>query len=259
MRSMLDELRRAILNKGFLLAIVLVFLMYFIDGNQALDEYADVLSLLDQITDIGAFTWIIPCVGTLCHAGSFVSEFTSGNVRYRYIRGSIRRYALQKCAAVFVSACLAICIGIGLYGGYAYLVCGRIMNPETLGNYLPYAEHSFHILVAEGHYVGYILVHTLLRGIAAGMWSLTGLCLSTVWKNNYIALFSPVVVIYFKDFVWSWLSIHPRVTLKSMEMGSIYVGGVARPAGIIVGTFALVSLALTACVYLSLKRGCCNV
>ena len=74
MRPMLDELRRAIFNKGFLLAIVLVFMMYFVDGNQALDEYTSVLTLLDSITGLGAFTWVVPCVGALCYAGSYVRE-----------------------------------------------------------------------------------------------------------------------------------------------------------------------------------------
>jgi len=260
LRALFDEIKRSISGKGFFSAVALVFLMYFIDGNQTLDQHANVISLLDLITDVGAFTWLVPCVGTLCHAGSFVSEFRNGCVRYIYIRGGTVSYTFRKCVSVFVSAFLAISLGILLYGVYAYMVCKTIITPDVLSNYVPYKDtHSFDILIADGHPVAYILIHTALRGLAAGMWSVAGFCLSTMWKNGYIAVFSPTVILYFKDYVWSRFSFYPRVTLKSMEMGSVYAAGVVGPLLIIVGSFAAVSLMFSLFTYFSLKRGCESV
>lgn len=260
MRSVLDELKRSIANKGFVLTVLLVFIMYFIDGVQTLDEYTDLVSLLDLITGVGAFTWVIPCVGTLCYAGSFVTEYSQGYVRYKYMRVGVGRYAIQKCVATFISACAAIFMGIFLYAVYAYTVCGQIINPEVLGNYIPYVDSSsFYILIARGHYVEYLLLLTFFRGLAAGMCALIGLCLSTVWKNGYIALFSPAVLIYFKDYVLNWLSIDLRISLKSLEFGYLNMGGVIKPAAIIIGTFVAISAVITFLVYRSLKRGCANV
>ncbi len=255
MQSFRDEIRRSIFNKGFLLAVALIFLMYSIDGNQALNEYASVLSLLEMITGIGAFKWVIPCVGTLCYASSFVNEYESNYVRYHIIRGGIKRYALQKCIAVYTSAILATCIAIFTYTLYAYAVCREILDIGELGNYLPYIESfSFYNLIADGHYILYIVLHTTFHGMAAGMWALTGLFLSTIWKNAYVALFAPVIIVYFKDFVWAWLSIHPSVTLKSLEMGTLYIGGTWKPLVIIAGIFTLLSCLLAFCTCRRLRR-----
>lgn len=257
---MLDELKRSIANKGFVLTILLVFIMYFIDGVQALNEYSDLVSLLDLITNVGAFTWVIPCVGTLCYAGSFVNEHSQGYVRYKYMRIGVGRYAIQKCAATFISACAAIFIGIFLYAVYAYTVCGRIIDPDVLDNYIVYADSfSFYVLLSCGQYVEYLLLLTFFRGLAAGMCALIGLFISTVWKNGYIALFSPAILIYFKDYALSWLSIYPSISLKNMEFGYLNIGGVIKPAAIIIGTFMAISAVITFFVYRSLKRGCANV
>ena len=163
MRPILNELKRSIFNRGFMLAALLVFIMYFIDGNETLDKYTNLVSLLDLIANVGAFTWVIPCVGTLCYAGSFVSEYSQGYVRYKYIRSGVYQYAIQKCVAVFISACVAITAGILLYTVYAYLICGKIIDPNVLDNYIPYVDSaSFYVLIAEGHYVGYLLLHTFI-------------------------------------------------------------------------------------------------
>lgn len=260
MRSILDELKRSIVNKGFVLAILLVFIMYFIDGNESLDEYANLVSLLDLITNVGAFTWVIPCIGTLCYAGSFVSEYSQGYVRYKYMRIGVRRYALQKCTVTFISACVAVFAGVFLYAVYAYSVCGQIMDPDVLNNYSPYADSvSFYVLIIRGQYIEYLMLLTFIRGLAAGTCSLLGLFLSTVWKNSYIALFSPAILIYFKDYVLNWLSVYPNLSLKSMEFGQINIGGVIKPAAVIVVVFMAISALTTLFVYCSLKRGCADV
>ncbi|MGM9603338.1 MAG: hypothetical protein ACI3W5_17350 [Faecousia sp.] len=259
MRSMIDELRRAIFSKGFIFTVALVFAMYFIDGNQALDEYTSVLSLLEMISGIGAFKWVVPCVGTLCYAGSFVGEFEKGYVRYCITRKGVGHYAVQKSIAVCISAFFAVFIAILAYAAYAHSVCKELLNPEELANYLPYIENvSFYNLIDDGQYVIYILLQAALRGMAAGMWSIAGLLLSTVWKNTYVAIFSPAVIVYFKDYVMGWFSINPAVTLKSMEMGALYVGGTVKPLVIITSTFLLISAVFTACTYLNLRRGLAN-
>lgn len=260
MRPMLDELRRAIFNKGFLLAIVLVFMMYFVDGNQALDEYTSVLTLLDSITGLGAFTWVVPCVGALCYAGSYVREHDRGFARYAVVRSGLGIYVFRRSVAVFISAFLAICLAISGYGLYAYTVCGKVFYGELLGNYEPYAGFvSFYGLVVEGRYMQYIALHIMFHGLAAGMWAIFGLLLSTIWKNNYVALFSPAIVVYFKDFVLARFSLLPNVTLKSLEMGELYIEGVGRPLMLIIGVYLGISLLFTSAVYWRLKRGIADV
>jgi hypothetical protein len=257
---MLDELRRAIFNTGFLLTVMLVFMMYFVDGNQALDEYASVLALLDSITGVGAFTWVVPCVGTLCYAGSYVREHERGFARCIVVRSGLKKYVFRRCAAVFLSAFLAICLAISAYGLYAYTVCGEIFPMELINNYKPYAGLvSFYSLVVEGRYALYMALHIMLHGLAAGMWSIFGLLLSTVWKNNYVALFSPAIVVYFKDFVLDRFSLLPSVTLKSLEMGELHIEGVGRPLILIIGVYLGISLFFTAAVYWRLKRGIADV
>lgn len=260
MRPMLDELRRAIFNKGFLLAIALVFMMYFVDGNQALDEYASVLVLLDLITGLGAFTWIVPCAGALCYAGSYVREYDRGFARYAVVRSGLGKYVFRRCVAVFISAFLAICLAISVYGLYAYMVCGKLFSMEVINNYEPYARFmSFYSLVVEERYALYMALHIMFHGLAAGMWAIFGLLLSTIWKNNYVALFSPAIVVYFKDFVLARFSLLPNVTLKSLEMGELYIEGVGRPLMLIIGVYLGISLLFTAAVYWRLKRGIADV
>jgi hypothetical protein len=113
--------------------------------------------------------------------------------------------------AVAISALLATCIAIALYALYAYSMCGRIIGPEHIESYLPYADQvSFYIMIANGQYIAYILLHIVLHGMAAGMWALGGLMLSTVWQNIYVALFSPAIIVFFKDYVWAALSFYVR-------------------------------------------------
>lgn len=255
MRAALTEMKRAIFNRNFLVAVVLVFGMYYLDGSQALDQYASVLSLLDMIAGIGAYTWLVPCVGTICFSNSFVEEFEYGYVRYKVVRYGVGKYTCSKCAAVFFSAMLSTCMAIAFYGIYAYSVCGRILLEEELGNYIPYADaNGFDALVAQGKYGLYMFLKILFRGMAAGTWALLGLLLSTVWRNKYIAIFSPTIIVYFKDFVYGWLHIYPKVYLKSMEIGSLHVGELRKSLLIIPPTFVALAAAFSVLTYISIRR-----
>lgn len=249
------ELRRAIFSKGFVAAIGLIFILYYLDGRQTLNNSASVITLLDLISSVGSFTWLIPCVGVLCYAGSYVKEYDSGHLKYKLIRSGLSRYVLTKSTAVAVSAFLATCLGIALYALCAYGVCGQLITLENMKNYEPYVEDmSYYSLVANGHFIAYILIHIMLHGMAAAMWALGAFALSSVWRNIYIALFSPAIVVYFKDYLWSWLSLEITVNLKVVEMGELHICGWVLPLGLSVAIFMGVSFAFIAVLYFHMRR-----
>ncbi len=255
MRCMADDLRRAIVSRNFLLVVFLIFLMYFFDGFESLGANTSLAMHLDDIMGIGAFTWLVPCVGAICYAGSYVSERKSGYARYACQRGGVFRYVTSKAVATYFSALLATYAGITLYAIYAYAINPVLADEHVVSTYREWADSlSFCTLARANNILAYIALHILCRSLAAGMWAVVGLSISFLWPNQYAAIFSPALITYFKDFVYAWISINPSGFLKRLERGDISMTGVIAPISYITGIFLGISVALCLGAILSLQR-----
>lgn len=232
MRLFKNELRRAIAGKGFWLAVALVFLMYLQDGVESLNSgHADVFSLYDQISTIGSLHWLVPCVGALCFAWSYLADGRTHCLLYCQMRAGTWRYCLSKVAACFLSAALSTSLGIACFLAVAYWSCGRLINFDVLAaSYLPYVGSlALYDLIGQGHYGAFLFLRIALTGMTAGFWALFALMLSAFWSNASVVLSAPAILAYFKDYLYAWLGFEPPVHIKTLEWCDFRTPGVAGP------------------------------
>jgi hypothetical protein len=115
-------------------------------------------------------------------------------------------------------------------------------------------KDSLGTLILNGQYYEYIALRVLYHGLAAGMWAVCGLLLSSIWLNPYIAIFSPAFIAYFKCFIYTKLSIYPSIYLYNFEHAQLYIPGALLPTIVIASVFLGLSALLTAVFVIIVKR-----
>ena len=249
-----NELRRAFINRGFPVVILLVFLLYFQDGIETLSSgKTDVFLVYHMISELGSMRWLIPCVGAICFAGSYVADVKAGFLRYYLLRSNQLRYVSIKVFACFLSAALATMIGITAFLLFAFIKCRVLVDVSALEGYVDYKE-SLSSLISSGRYVLYLAFRVTFHGLAAGMWAVFGLMLSGIWQNTYITIFSPALFAYFKGFVYDMIGFRPRYYLTNFEWAWLGISGVLRPVLIIFSVFIGLSILFGIAFGLMLRR-----
>lgn len=192
------DLRRALLNIHFLVAILGVIGIMVISSIESRQWHLSVLNTFYLVTYSMPFllTFIF---STMTYSDAFSEDIQCKYIYAQLIRGDLRKYMLAKVISIFISGLLTMTLGMFLY---AILLRG----------YMPWLnleESTFESLMESGglrevlqqhSFLLYYFLFSLQYGIVAGVLSVFSAYMSLYYANKLFILTIPIVVWYFIDY-----------------------------------------------------------
>lgn len=151
---------------------------------------SDVLGEMDILLDIDAFRKIITIFGAVPFAANFSDEWINAAANHCIVRCGLRRYAISNVVVCAVSSFLTVFVGMMLFMG-TYSACAPFYIPDSNPTPPPYG-----VFIEQGCPFLYSTLRILVFSLSCSMWSLSGLAISALFPNKYIAIVTPFVSSY---------------------------------------------------------------
>lgn len=207
-RIIVIELKRALLNKMFFVAVLLgtifavfqvVFeaLPYAFTTNLFPDQYPP--SVFNSCMGLTLGIWqyvfymVFPILASIPYAGSYLQDNKTGVVKNIYLRTKRYQYLTAKLLAVFLSGGLATFIPI-LINYFLVSLCVPAVTPHAAtGFFLIFAQSTgAEIFYTMPHL--YVLLFAILLFFAAGILACTALAFSFFIKYTYVVVLTPFLL-----------------------------------------------------------------
>lgn len=120
----------------------------------------------------------------------FCEDLEKHYARYSIQRGSRLSYVLSKTFLIYVSSMVVMVLGGLLFVGLLRSILPWVAESVYEG----YKEGMYGFLVAGEHYVTYIFLWLLQRGMVAGVLSLIASLVSTFISNKMLVLVTPILI-----------------------------------------------------------------
>lgn len=209
------ELRRAVLNRAFLLAILLGVAAL---GYRLTDYCFAPLAMTPPFScnaydaviwsESGPVALIVPLLAVLPFADSYALDRGLGYVRHVLVRSAYRSYLLAKLTANALTGGLAVAVPILVLFGYANLAYPRgLMAPDAsrivVGGY-PFGPFGALYRSAPDLYVLFLVCLGFLVGV---VYATLGLAISCCVENRYVVLATPFLLYNLANFVFAVLGL----------------------------------------------------
>ena len=215
------DLRRAIWSGGFLIAIVATVV---VQAQAVFEEYlktkGDVLYYLSLTLQTGKMQVLMPSIASLCFSGVFFQDYHDGFFVYEQIRGNVNTYLLSKAVACWISAFLAVVLGMCIFI-FCIALKFPLLSDASYVNMNAYQTDSFGELLAHHHYIAFIAIRILTRGISAGAWAVVALAVSPFCRERFILHSAPFLLSYFS----SWILTRAGFRLTFLKLDTGYTSG----------------------------------
>lgn len=256
MRTLRNDFFRAITGRGFYISIFMLCTIQYIGQreNFALERSGSLITNIQMMLGSGPMSWVFPGIGALCYADSCIKDIETGNYRYQLARMPLIIYVFSKAFVCYIMACLSTVIATLIYIVIASGHFDFLITSEEIKMYND-SLNSFDLLIVQEKYFAYIMVLTLCEGLCAGMWATTGMTISLIWRNRYIAFIAPSVLIYAKDYFYAWCGLPSNNILRTFQLGYIAnIPGVGLPLIITIGLFGGFAFVSAICMYFIIRR-----
>ncbi len=151
---------------------------------------ADVVTEMDILLDIDAFRKVMAVFAAIPFVSNFSQEWLNGCTYSRVLRTSGDRYIMANISACFVTSFITVFIGMMLFA-YIYTLQYPLYVPTPNGVLMPYG-----VLTESGYPFLYIAVKVFIFSASCAMWSISGLALSALFPDPFVAICSPFVASY---------------------------------------------------------------
>lgn len=185
------DIKRTVTGAGFYLAFVLTAVIQIQGAAEDLVfSDVDILYLFMLSANTGKMQWLMPVVATLAFSSAFFEDIHSKFFRCQLMRVGRKAYLLSKLLICFLSTFLAVAGGVLLY-----VVFLSTQYPLLLQQPCDFEEmilSSAGLLLQYGRIIPYVILSVSFRAVAAAMWAMLGLCISTVAGSRltiHLALF----------------------------------------------------------------------
>lgn len=199
MRTVLANLRQAMLSLGFLFATLgtaLVVLLSSTEGflsafrSTTLLPYGYHTDFILSALSSNAMTLALPILCALPYTATVLDDIKSGFIKAYLPRTTVKRYLAGKIAACAISGALVMVIGILLAWGLAALLFLPLESAPTI--LVDAAGKLIEVEKAASPLPG-----TIFRICFSGsFWALVGMLLATLTGSKYMAYASPFVIYY---------------------------------------------------------------
>ena len=225
------DLNKIMMNKGFIFAIFLTFLLAF-SGEAYHDDvngrsYTIFESLFafshDYINSNNSFSsfsvfqngmtgyvpMFLPIIASFPFILSFSTERSSGYMRFSIIRTRKSNYYLSKFISSFLSGGTAVLFGMGLFGIIIYIIFPNISSFNENMDYLS-------VVMPNGEAIEIVktLVSLFLYG---GFSALPAFFLTSFTQNPYINMCLPFL------FVYIWDTAVNKMLTNAFETGNVVI------------------------------------
>lgn len=199
MRTVLANLRQAMLSLGFLFATLgtaLVVLLSSTEGflsafrSTTLLPYGYHTDFILSALSSNAMTLALPILCALPYTATVLDDIKSGFIKAYLPRTTVKRYLAGKIAACAISGALVMVIGILLAWGLAALL------------FLPLESAPTILVDAAGKLIEVEKAASPLPGtifwmcLSGSFWALVGMLFATLTGSKYMAYASPFVIYY---------------------------------------------------------------
>ena len=196
-----SNLKRAILSKRFVIAVILlalfeymdVFRMIYENMRYQLYDSGGGYTLVDLLLSTGntMFWGMSITVALLPYSCSFVEDENNNSITYMSIRSDKCLYSIATVMACGISAFICTIMGKSLFLAVSSMTC-EPCNQYTLevyGNYIT--------SLSNGDYWGFIIGNVILSGLKGSFFALIGLLISSFVKNKMVIFATPVLTYFF--------------------------------------------------------------
>lgn len=187
-----------------------------------------VVSHVQNFLDIGLYRKVMTVFGALPFTANFADEWTSGTTVNCIVRKGIKKYVTANILFCTATTMFTVFCGMMLFCiGYSFFV------PVYIPNSNPY-DFIFGQFLFNNQGDIYLTLRILIFSASCAMWSMTGMLLSALLTNKYVAICAPFVASYVveritiqfpADFNLWYLSLS-FVSFKSDLIGFLYCFGI---------------------------------
>lgn len=149
-----------------------------------------VVGTIESLFNIDAFRKIIPIFAAIPFASNYCNELNSGLSTFCIIRCNPKKYIFSNAAVCFLSSFFTALLGILLF---MFVLSFKIPfyefdpNPKIM---------PFGIFLDNGLPMLYMLAHLTIYSFSVSMWVSTGLAMSALLPNSFIAICTPFIMSY---------------------------------------------------------------
>lgn len=226
---MRQELRNALTGPKFIIAVLAMFVCFM---GFSLPTWINAVAVGDAIYEsafsmsfapifFGGAILLIPFCAALPYATSQVDEIRSGFLFFKAIRGSTKKYALNKIVITALSGALAMFLANALHSIVWNLVCGPfdINNPNTQVWFS--ADTVYETLKYTPYAIGAYCHAALGFFLTGAVWALIGLAVSVWIPDMLLSVSIPVVLYYF----WTYQILYQLFGIAVLQPAALYNDG----------------------------------
>lgn len=213
LKALKCDLLRCVLNKWFIMSAAITAALCFSVQVYTDNSNGRVYSVLEALLSIdhtvmaesselippliigkalsGYAAMALPITAALPFVMSFISERSSGNMRFTVIRTGRVKYYLSKFFSALLSGGLAVWLGVNLFAVLVYILFPHTQSPEMLADYIPNGVFSMLLRTAAGAF-GYGAISIL-----------PAFFLCSFCTNSYIILCVPFLLKFIYETILS--------------------------------------------------------
>lgn len=251
--------KRAFLSPGFFISAALyTYLMFYevwYDYTLAREGTLQGVVLFQYANSVSYLLLILPILGALPYATSFVADWKSRYIRAMLMRARPGRYWLAKVTACYVSGGAALALATVIF--YIFFGVNLDMIHEESAAELAQAGLEKLLIYGQPGLWAYLAGMSLFTFAYGGMCALASLAISAYCLNSYIALCVPFVAARVLLFMIRRFELPGYFNLGYMRKGSIvYMDNLSagETLVIVLAIYLALSAVFALAFYLGLRR-----
>ena len=186
-RCLLVDLKRSIVSTRFLVSVAGFSILLCL--NLPIDAWPEEAPYLFSLSYKYGFYIFFFLAAAIPYAQSYLADIDGGYIKSVVQRVPLTAYSFSRCIAVMLSGGFAIVLSTLVFLLFLYL-----QYPASSDVAISYS--GWDALISQGRTAGYYMLKTFFTAMLGGNFALFALNLSTVIKNSFVVLASPVLLYY---------------------------------------------------------------
>lgn len=216
-RNIKTDLQRAFGSKLFLIGLLATQGICYL--NIPWDNlYRPSVLYMVQFIAWGSYVQLIFVGGVVCYSTSYLSDVENHYIRYLVLRSDLRSYLKAKVITTAISGFITVFLGKLLFVATLRVKYSWVLPGEQ---YDATAQGISRLMAINPQ--GYILADAVLYALAAAGFAVLALLISSITKNIFVTVMSPIVLFFMLTSLYQWFHLPQGFDLNGLLMGYIQV------------------------------------